>query len=242
MLPLDHIPFQGPDLAALADAFAALGFTVTPACSYTSPDYPDARWNNHCVFMDRGWFDLLHAPGAPQTVRPGGGLFLSDDLPAAAARLNGMRQHPAYRLVRGWSEDPERHEHFALFSIRERISPLGLAVIEHHYPCADALPRWFSHPNTAVEAAGLIFSGAQPGPFAPAAAQVLDLAGFDYWDQARFHAVFGEGADCAVSVRVASLQAARNALPADLTVVESKGRLHVAPPSPLGCGFQFFET
>lgn len=242
MLQLDHIPFQGPDLAALAEAFAALGFTVSPACSYTSPDYPDARWTNHCVFMDRGWFDLLHAPGAPPAARPGGALFLSDDLQAAAARLEGMRQHPPYRLIRGWSEDPDRQEHFALFSIRERISPLGLAVIEHHYPCADALPQWFSHPNTALEAAGLIFAGAQPGPFAHEAAQVLDLSGFEYWDQDRFHAAFGEGVYCAVRARVASLLAARNALAADLIVVESKGRLHVAPPSPLSCGFEFFEA
>lgn len=242
MLPLDHIPFQGPDLAALAGAFAALGFTVTPPCSYTSPDYPDARWRNHCVFMDRGWFDLLHAPGADPVVRPGGALFLTDDLQASAARLEGMRQQPPYGLVRGWDEDPDRRERFTLFSIRERISPLGLAVIEHHYPCPDALLQWFSHPNTAIEAAGLIFSGVQPGPFAEAAAQVLDLAGFEYWDQDRFHADFGEGADCAVRVRVSSLQAVRNALAADLIAVESKGRLHVAPPSPLGCGFQFFEA
>lgn len=30
MLPLDHIPFPGPDLAATAVAFAALGFNVSP--------------------------------------------------------------------------------------------------------------------------------------------------------------------------------------------------------------------
>ena len=54
MLPLDHIPFQGPDLSALADAFAALGFTVSPACSYTSPDYPDARWNTYYRYSTDG--------------------------------------------------------------------------------------------------------------------------------------------------------------------------------------------
>lgn len=241
MLPLDHIPFPGPDLAATAAAFAALGFTVSPRCAYTSPDDPGARWTNHCVFLERGWFDLLQAPGAPPVVRPGGVLFLTDDLDAAAARLVSMRRLAPYRLVRSWDDAPG-HEAFALFAIRERISPLGLAVIEHDYPCADASPAWFAHRNAATEVSGLIFADAQPGPFAPAAAQVLDLAGFEYWDRARFHAAFGEGVDCAVRVRVASLQAARNALAADLTVVESKGRLHVAPPSPLGCGFQFFEA
>ena len=241
MLPLDHIPFQGPDLPALADAFAALGFTVTPPCSYTSPDYPDARWNNHCVFMERGWFDLLEAPGAPAAVAPGGALFLTSDLDAAAARLDGMRLAPAYRLVRGW-QDEHAHEAFSLFSIRERISPLGLAVIEHAYPCADARPEWFTHRNGAIEAAGLIFAGAQPGPFAPSAARALDLRGFQYWEPGPFGDAFGEHADRAVRVRVASLATARAALAPDLAVMESKGRLHVAPPSPLGCGFEFFEA
>lgn len=241
MLPLDHIPFQGPDLSALADAFAALGFTVSPACSYTSPDYPDARWNNRCVFMKRGWFDLLQAPGAPAAVGPGGALFLASDLDAAAARLDGMRLAPPYRLVRGW-EDEHAYEPFRLFSIRERISPLGLAVIEHAYPCADAQPEWFAHPNGAREAAGLIFAGAQPGPFASSAAHTLDLSGFQYWEPGPFRDAFGGHLERAVRVRVASLAAARAALASDLAVVESNGRLHVAPPSPLNCGFEFFEA
>lgn len=229
MLPLDHIAFQGPDLPALAQAFAALGFTVSPRGFYTSPDQPDARWDSHCVFMDRGWFDLLHAPGAPAAVAPGGTLFLTSDLDAAAARLGDMRLAPAYRLVRGW-EDEHAHESFKLLSIRERIAPLGLAVIEHAYPCADALPQWFSHPNTAIEAAGLIFAGAQPGPLAQVADAVLDLTAFEYWEPQRFSDAFGEHVDRAVRVRVASLAAARAALAGDFAVQESKGRLHVAPP------------
>jgi hypothetical protein len=241
MLPLDHIPFQGPDLCALAEAFAGLGFTVSPPGSYTSPDYPDARWNNRCVYMDQGWFDLLQAPGAPAAVGPGGALFLTSDLDAAAASLRGMRLDPAYRLIRAW-DDEHAHEHFELFSIRERIGPLGLAVIAHAYPCADAMPEWFSHPNTAIEAAGLIFADAQPGPFAQAAGEILDLTGFEYWEPNLFRDAFGQDVDRAVRVRVASLAAARAALAGDLAVQESKGRLHVAPPSPLSCGFQFFEA
>lgn len=241
MLTLDHIPFQGPDLAALADAFAGLGFTVSPACSYTSPDYLDTRWENRCVFMERGWFDLLHAPGAPAAVGPGGALFLASDLDAAAERLGDMRLAPAYRLVRGWAGE-QRQERFKLFSIRERIAPVGLAVIEHAYPCADALPQWFSHRNTAIEAAGLIFAGAQPGASAPAAGAVLDLTRFEYWEPQRFRDAFGERVERAVRVRVASLAAAREAFAGDLVVQESEGRLHVAPPSPLSCGFEFFEA
>ena len=243
MLPLDHIPFPGPDLAATAAAFAALGFNVSPRCAYTSPDEPGARWENHCVFLDTGWFDLLQAHGAPPPVRPGGALFLTDDLDAASARLSTMRQLPPYRLVRGWDDAPDRgKEAFRLFAIRERISPLGLAVIEHHYPCLDAAPAWFIHPNNAKEVVGAVFAGAEPGPFAQAAVQVLDLSGFEYWELARFGDAFGPGVDCAVRIRVGSLAAARAALSSDLAVVEAEGRLHVAPPSPLGCGFLFFES
>lgn len=241
MLPLDHIPFQGPDLPGLAQAFGALGFTVSPRGFYTSPDQPEARWDNHCVFMDRGWFDLLQAPGAPAAVGPGGALFLTSDLEAAARRLGDMRLATAYRLIRSRDGEPA-HEPFKLFSIRERIAPLGLVVIEHAYPCADAMPEWFSHSNTAMEAAGLIFAGARPGPFAQAAGGILDLTGFEYWEPNRLREAFGQDVERAVRVRVASLDAARAALAGDLVVQESKGRLHVAPPSPLSCGFQFFEA
>ena len=133
-------------------------------------------------------------------------------------------------------------EDFAMFAVRERISPLGLAVIQHHYPCLDASSAWFVHPNSAKEVAGVAFAGAEPGPFAQAAAEALDLSGFEYWEQAAFSDAFGEGVDCAVRVRVSSLAAARASLSPSLAAMESKGRLHVTPPSPLGCGFLFFES
>jgi hypothetical protein len=243
MLTLDHLPFPGPDLAATAAAFAALGFTVTPPCAYISPDYPDALWNNRSVFLRRGWFDLLHTPQAPADtlVGPRGALFLTNDLDAASARFDGMRLHPAYRLDRSWDGAPELGtETFRLFSIRERISPLGLAVIEHHYPCPDTRPEWFEHPNRALELAGLIFAGGEPGAFAPAAGRVLDLSGFEHWPADVFAQRFGD-ADLAVKVRTASLAAVRRALAPDLPVMETAGALCVRPPAPLDCGFLFLE-
>ena len=242
LLPIDHIPFQGPDLDAIAQAFAALGFTVSPPGAYTSPDDPLASWANRCVFLASGWFDLLHVPSAASEapVKPGSCLFLTDDLRQTERRLGEMRRHPPYRLKRVWDE---RHacETLELTAIRERIAPLGLAVIQHAYPCPDARDEW--HPNTAVEVAGLIFGGAEPGPAASAAGDVLDLSGFDYWDAEAFAASFGGQAHpIAVRVCVTSLAAARAALAPHLACVESQGRLHVAPPVPLGCGFQFFEV
>ena len=244
MLALDHLPFPGPDLAATAAAFAALGFTVTPSCTYTSPEYPDDLWNNCSVFLRRGWFDLLHAPqaSAETLVGPRAALFLTDDLDAADARFEGMRLHPAYRLDRSWESAPELGtETFRLFSIRERISPLGLAVIEHHYPCPDTRPEWFDHPNGAVELAGLVFAGGAPGPFASAAARILDLSGFEHWPTDLFSRRFGD-AEIAVRVRTASLSSARAALAPSVAVIETAEGLHVRPPAPLDCGFLFFEA
>lgn len=241
MLPIDHIPFAGPDLDALASAFSALGFTVTPGCAYTSPEYPDARWANRSVFLRQGWFDLLHAREAPANtaVTPGACLFLSDDLDAAAAALADMRRLPAYRLDRSWDGAPELGtETFRLFSIRERISPLGLAVIAHDYPCPDTLPAWFEHPNGAVELAGLVFAGGEPGAFAKPASRVLDLSGFAHWPADAFAAAF-EDAEIAVRVKVASLHAARAALSPELPVRETAAGLCVIAPGPLACGFLF---
>lgn len=242
-LPLDHIPFAGQDIDALAAAFDALGFTVTPACAYTSPDYPDARWRNRSVFLRQGWFDLLHEPNAPANaaIAPGACLFLTTDLEGAAAELGDMRLHPAYRLDRNWDDAPELGgETFHLFSIRERISPLGLAVIAHDYPCPDTRPEWFAHPNSAARLSGLIFAGGEPGPFAKAAGRVLDLSGFEHWPAESFCAAF-EDAEIAVRVEVASLGTVQAALRSDLTVRQIAPGLAVLAPAPLACGFLFVE-
>ncbi len=247
MLPLDHLPFPTGDLEALTQAFRALGFVVSPRGDYTSPESPDASWTSHGVFLRKGWLDLLHNPQAPADapVGPRAGLFLTDDLGAAASCLSGFRTHPAYRLERRWKSDlglpPET---FALFDIRERISPLGLAIIQHHYPCHDTLADWFDHPNSAEEIAGLIFGSAEPGPMASQAACHLDISGFRYWDDAKFKAAFGLCTpQVAVRVRVNSLTKVRATLDvAGIAFVETSDGLHVTPPRPLACGFQFFQS
>ncbi len=247
MLQLDHLPFTTGDLAALTDAFQRLGFVVSPRGAYTSPETPDANWSNHSIFLRKGWFDLLHNPkaAADAGASPGGCLFLTDDLETALGALEGLRTRPPYRLERRWRDDlglpPEA---FALFEIRERISPLGLAVIAHHYPCRDTLAAWFEHTNSAEEVAGLIFGAATPGPMAGRAAQILDISGFHYWEGARFTAAFGAcQPQVALRVRVRSLVEAKATFHiAGIAFVETAEGLHVTPPAPLACGFQFFQA
>jgi hypothetical protein len=244
MLPLDHIPFPSPDLAGVASAFEGLGFTVSPPGVYTAPSEPGARWPCRCVFMAEGWFDLLHAPQAPADgrVRPAAALFRTDDLEAAAARLHDMRLQAPYLLERRWDDEPDLGvQAFSLIPIRERISPLPLSVIAHSYPAPTLRNAWFDHRNRALEVAGLVFCGGEPGAFARAAGRVLDLGGFAHWPTDVFAARFGD-ADVAIQIRTASLQAVRQALSPNLPVMETAGTLCLRPPAPLDCGFQFFES
>jgi hypothetical protein len=246
MLPLDHIPFQSADLPRLGKAFEALGFTVSPAGAYTSPDFPQARWPNRCIFLRQGWFDLLeNSAGDPAVpVTPGACLFRTPDLEASAKAFADVRTEPPYRLERRWDRDfglpPET---FRLFSVRERVAPVGLAVIEHVWPCADILPAWMDHSNGALAVAGLVFGGAEPGPAAGQCAPRLDLSVFEYLDAQAFENRYGALIrQVAVRVRVRSLSRARAALELRGAAYEQQGdRLDVPPLGALGCAFSFFE-
>lgn len=245
MSPLDHLPIPNPDLEGACRAFEALGFTISPACVYTSPEQSGAEWRNRSVFLSEGWLDLQAAPGAPAGVggAPASCLFRTADLAASRAAFSDMRQTEPYSLIRTWPDAPELGaERFALFSIMERISPLVLAVIQHAYPCPDTRPEWFEHPNTARRVAGLIFRDAEPGVAAAAAAARLDLSGFRYLAAADFDEAF-PAARMAIRVEVGSIAATRHVLAAAAMPCAQQGRaLRVGAPAPLACGFEFFEA
>jgi len=244
MSPLDHLPIPFVDLTAGCALFEAVGFVVAPTCVYTSPEYPEARWENRSVFLREGWFDLQHTPTAPAALAgaPSGCLFRTRDLSAVRTALTGMCLTEPYRLLREWPGRPELGtESFALFSVRERISPLVLAAIEHDYPCPDTLEAWFEHPNTATRIAGLTFSGS-PGPYAEAAARVLDISGFRYLPEEDYAAAFG-AAKAVVRVEVASIEAAhRRITGAGIAATRTSGGLRVPPAQPLAFGFEFFQA
>jgi hypothetical protein len=246
MLPLDHLPFRAKDLATLQAGFETLGFTVSPPGAYTSPDVPEARWPNRSVFLNGGWFDLLADPLVePNTIQgPGGALFRTDDLNAALKGAEGMRTRPPYRLERRWDTDiglPS--ESFRLFDLRERVAPLGLAVIEHAWPCPDILPAWRTHDNGALDIAGLIFGGAPPGPMAEPGGALLDLSGFEYIAADDFETRFGTcPRQIAVRVQAASLTRAMRVLNDQGVAWEAHGdTVCVGIQLGFGCGFLFFE-
>lgn len=239
MLPLDHIPFYGePD--AMGEAFARLGFTVSPPGEYTTPDHPGVRWPSRSVFLRQGWFDLLSDDDAQLPGAPGAILFRGDD--PIAPELAALRPQSPQRLERRWSEDVGRPtETFAFSSLKSRIAPLGIAAIAHAWPCVDILPEWFEHPNGAMALTGMVFGQGKPGPMAAAAAEVLDLSGFEYWARPTFAAAFPRTpVRYAVKVRVADLARARAALKAGgAKVRETAGSLCVPAQFGLMGGFLF---
>jgi hypothetical protein len=230
----------------LGKVFEALGFTVSPAGAYTSPEFPNARWPTRCVFLRDGWFDLLEEGGADlaHPIVPIACLFRSPDIEVSAKAFADVRTAPSYRLERRWDIDLGRcPEAFRLFSLRERVAPVGLAVIEHAWPCADVLPAWLDHPNGARAVVGLVFGGAAPGPAADQCGPHLDLSAFDYLDEQEFEERYGPlSRQVAVRVRVRDLSRTAEALDRRGIAYSWRGEELTAPPvMPLGCAFAFSE-
>lgn len=238
--PIDHLPLYGRDLDQLGAAFEALGFTVSPHGTYLDP--AGDEWINRSVFLQAGWFDLLEAPGAPADTpyTPKACLFRSG-APAAAAASEPLRADPAYRLERRWAgAAPDAPaEAFEIVNLRERIAPLPLALIAHAEPMGDVAAAWRSHPNGAVQVAGMVFGGAEPGPMARAASKLIDLSVFGYAPAADFSGRFGPG-QSAVVVKTVSLEAAGQALNhSGFSFKPEDGGLDVPAQGPFGCGWRF---
>lgn len=241
MLRLDHVPFLSTSLTELGDAFAALGFTVSPPGAYVSPDFPKARWPTRGVFLRDGWFDL-RSSAAVRRPGPFGCLFRTNDLEASGRDLADLQTRPSYRLERAWNDDVELpRQTFRLFELRERVAPLGLAVIEHVYPCQDMRTEWMDHPNGAVALAGLTFGASTPGPAAGRVAETLDLATLDYLSDDDFTLRYGDiPARMAIAVGVGCLDRTSNVLARSRVPFRRDGASLVLDGGPaLGCAFEF---
>lgn len=242
MLPIDHLPFPGPDPEALARAFERLGFHVSPRGAYVSPE--GGRWRNRAIFLEQGWFDLLAEPqAAAGAAAPFAALFLASDLDAAALALEPVKTSKVFSLERRWDTDIGRApETFRYRNVQARVAPIPLSVIEHAWPCVDVLPQWREHLNTACRLVGIVFGDGEPGPAAQAVGELLDLTGFAYVDPAVFAARYGSPQQAlAVRIEVRSLAAAAESLAARRTAFEAGETLIVRAPEGFGCSFEFLE-
>lgn len=244
MFPIDHIPIAHHDLNSLAHGFQALGFQVSPTCAYLSPSAPAQRWTTRAVFLQAGWLDLQHHPERPtdQGAAPHSCLFRVDNLETAIRSLDSFRIGTPAKLDRYWEGAPEPTLHLAWASVRERIAPLVLALVEAPERQPDVDPRWLTHPNTATALLGLTFGDAQPGPATEAARGHLALSGFRHLSGDEFEDRFGRatGAMSALRIQVARVETAAERLKhAGLIFRMADDAIDVPAQGDLDCGVEF---
>jgi hypothetical protein len=241
---IDHIPIGHQDLSQLARAFAALGFSVTGVCRYRSPDYPLESWTCRAIFLEHGWLDLQSHPNRPPPhgAVPHSCLFRAPSLIDAAAELPTFRTGPVVRLVQDWENQEAPPLSLRWMSVRERVAPLVLALVE--YPAADEerelSKSW--HPNSANRILGLAFGDATPGPAADLAALSLSLSGFKYLPRRVFEERFGifEGPMVALRFEVTSLEDAAGSMrKSGLSFSVADHAIMVPAQGVLGCGVEF---
>jgi hypothetical protein len=145
--------------------FEALGFNVAGTCVYASPADPPERWTCCAVLLEQGGLDLQWHRGRPAKpgAAPHASLFRVPRLETGSNRLEGFRFGAAERLTRTWAEADQVSLALRWMSLRERIAPFVLALVdytggEHH---SDRVP---SRLNSARALPGLIFGAAEPGP------------------------------------------------------------------------------
>jgi len=241
---LDHVPFYG-NAGDLPDAFRDLGFQCSPHGFYTSPQHPDRVWETNCVFMERGWLDLLRVPRTRSVDRvvAGGCLFLAD-LEAAMSVLPDDAIAERHELERRWDGYDTVREQFELALLRESPCDLPAALIRHRWPCDDVDPAWTRHPNGAVGLKGVCCraDSAKPDSPAPALQNLLDVSQALDLPKDAFLARFrSDDARVALEVAVADLDRTARALrTSDIPHVIGDDAV-LAYPYPIACVFRFTE-
>lgn len=166
---LDHVGIVGPDLDALADEFALLGFTLTPRARHAG-----GRTGNRCIMLRHGYVELLSFVdgGSSATLdrflaRYAGihilALSIADEA-AAQRRLQraGLADAAVSQTDRSVDDaDPQAQR--VRFGVVTTPDPLeGRINLVHHYtPEALWQERYLRHANhaTALEAVTLVAGG-----------------------------------------------------------------------------------
>ncbi len=190
---LDHAGLMGNDIGRLHDAYAALGFTLTPLARQSgrlAHNGPLVQWGtaNRCAMLREGYIELLGVvdPAAPLNGLDGflakcPGMhilaFSIDDEAAALARLRraGVDIAGVLHLERPVdSADPDGPQaRFARLPLPN--APEGrLQLIHHLTPEAVWQERFMGHANRAVALDAVIVAAAEP---AESAARFSRLTG-----------------------------------------------------------------
>jgi len=243
LLPLDHIPFVSRDDTVLC-AFMKMGFTCSPLATYTSPEFPDVIWKTNCVFLNKGWFDLLRDMAAPveSPTSPGGCIFLSDGLPATVTAISNSDAQASYTLIRQWSAPESATEIFKVASYRNRVCQFPLTIIEHDWPCRDIKPGWQLHANSAVSLDKLTRCVERQisNPDTSLVDRMVDTSQTKILEKAEFQSRFHtERVNFSISILVSNLAQVKKQLNlSQVTSIQQSNRV-LAYPEELDCVFEF---
>lgn len=190
-LALDHVGVCNRDLAPMAAAYEALGFTLTPIAQQSgrrTPEGPLERFatGNRCAFLRHGYIELL-AILEPGLFDNRIGEFLAryeglhilalamDDAEANLARLRrGGIAIPGIAPLERPVEGPDGPR--ARFSrLPFPDAPEGrIQLVQHHTPELVWQERWMTHANAAEALEEVVLASAAP---AESAARLSRLAG-----------------------------------------------------------------
>lgn len=167
---LDHVGIVGPDLAALAASFTALGFTVTPRA-----DHEGGRTGNHCVMLLGSYLELISTlPGGTSATLARflagyAGIHIMalriDDETACLARLEragfpGLRPTETGRKLDGTQRDSPM---VGFVLVTPPDPPEGrVHLIRHRTPDVLWQPETMVHANHAVRLAEIEMVVAEP--------------------------------------------------------------------------------
>lgn len=186
---LDHLGWIGPDLAAAAECWRRLGFTlsrVSPQMGFTGPDGGLELWAsaNRCAVFRDGYLELIGIV-APERFNPwqaylarGAGphiaAFRVDEadlaFPPLAERVDGFDPPVQRRRMAplGLTEaDGEMEMGFRNIFSQDAHWPEGrFIVIEHQTPEALWQDALTTHPNGALALVEAVFTAPDPSPTA----------------------------------------------------------------------------
>lgn len=178
---LDHVGFIIPDLAASAELFTALGFTLTPRADHTrtnaAGEVVSAGSSQHSIMLETGYVELMQItdPAAGHQLTPaiharyGLHVLALEARDAAAWHVECQRRDLGVGPLMNWSrpvKTPEREglARFCFFDAPwQAHDPSYLCWVQHLTPELVRSPALLAHANGAQALVGLRYAGPAAG-------------------------------------------------------------------------------